>query len=102
MVEAFLRKSQEDTTQATQDLTQVQGVLVEKHNDAEREKLALQVQWDKEKAKLQQRKEKLLIEKIQIKEQVNRELLSVIIIELRDEEQIPQQVAQLAKVIQQL
>jgi hypothetical protein len=38
--------------QATQDLTQVQGVLVKQRSAAEQEKISLQVQWDKEKSEL--------------------------------------------------
>jgi hypothetical protein len=50
IVEARLRRAQEETTQSTQALTQVQGVLVEKHSDAEWEKLALQEKFDEEKS----------------------------------------------------
>jgi hypothetical protein len=44
----------------------------------------------------------LITEQLEVKEQVNRALLSVTIIEVRAEERIPQQVAQLEEVIQQL
>jgi hypothetical protein len=64
-------------------LTQVQGVLVEQCSAVEREKFALQVQWDKEKAELQQSKEQLIAEKLEVKEQVNRALRSVTIIEVK-------------------
>jgi hypothetical protein len=57
MVKALLRRAQEDTTQATQALTQVQGVLVEQRSSFEQEKISLQVQWDKEKLELLQSKE---------------------------------------------
>jgi hypothetical protein len=43
--------------QATQALTQVQGVLVEQRSAAEQENLSLQVKFDEEKAQLQQEKE---------------------------------------------
>ena len=75
--------------QATQALTQVQGVLFEQRSATEWEKLSLQAKWDKEKAYLQQDKEQLIAEQLEIKEQVNRSLLSVIVIEMRDKEQIP-------------
>jgi hypothetical protein len=52
IVKAHLRQAQEETTQATQALTQVQGVLVEKRSVAEREKLSLQAKFDEEKAHL--------------------------------------------------
>jgi hypothetical protein len=55
-VEARLRRAQEETEQATQALTQVQGVLVEKRSAAEQEKLALQVKFDEEKAQATTRK----------------------------------------------
>jgi hypothetical protein len=41
-VEARLRRAQEETMQATQALTQVQGVLVEQRSAAEWENLSLQ------------------------------------------------------------
>jgi hypothetical protein len=43
MVEARLRQYQEDTTQVTQDFTQVYEVLFEERSDFEQEKLVLQV-----------------------------------------------------------
>jgi hypothetical protein len=60
-VEARLRRAQEETTQATQALAQVQKDLEEKRSAAEWENLALQVKWDEEKAQLQQSKEQLLV-----------------------------------------
>jgi predicted RNA-binding protein len=44
----------------------------------------------------------LLAEKLEVKEMVNRALLSVTVVEVKTEEQVPQQVAQLEEVIQQL
>jgi hypothetical protein len=101
-VEAHLRRAQEETTQATQALAQVQGDLVEQRSTAERENLALQAKWDEEKSQLQQSKEQLLAEQLKVKEMVHRALLSVTVIEVKTEEQVPQQVAQLEEVIQQL
>jgi hypothetical protein len=71
IVEAHLRRVQEETTQATQDVVQVQGLLVEQHSVAEREKIILQAKWDEEKSQLRQRKEQFLTEKLEIKEMVN-------------------------------
>ena len=51
-VEAHLRRAQEDTTQATQALMQAQKALLEQQKEAERENIALKVQWDEEKAQL--------------------------------------------------
>jgi hypothetical protein len=101
-VEARLRRAQEETTQATQALTQVQGVLVEKHSTAEWEKLDLQEKFDEEKSQLQKEKEQLLTEQLEVKEMVNRVLRSVTVIEVKAEERIPQQIVQLEEVIQQL
>jgi hypothetical protein len=67
-------------------LTQVQGVLVEQRSAAEGEKLALQANFDEEKSQLQQEKEQLLAEKLEVKEMVNRELHSVTVIEVKAEE----------------
>jgi hypothetical protein len=58
--------------------------------------------FDEEKEELQQRKEQLLAEKLEVKERVNRALRSVTIIEVQTEDQVPQQVAQLEVVIQKL
>jgi hypothetical protein len=101
-VEARLRKAQDEAEKATQALTQVQGVLVEQCSAAEQEKSALQAKWNDEKAQLQQGKEQLLVEQLEVKEAVNRALRSVTVIEVKTEERIPQQVAQLAEVIQKL
>jgi hypothetical protein len=101
-VEAHLRRAQEETTQATQALVQVQGVLVEQRRAAEQEKSALQAKFDEEKAQLQQGKEQLLAEQLEVKEAVNRALRSVTIIEVKAEDQVTKQVAQLEEVIQQL
>jgi DNA repair exonuclease SbcCD ATPase subunit len=101
-VEARLRRAQEEAQQATQALTQVQGVLVEQCSAAEQEKSTLQAKWNEEKAQLQQGKEQLLAEQLEIKEVVNRALRSVTVIEVKNEEKVPQQVAQLEEVIQKL
>jgi hypothetical protein len=67
-------------------LTQVQGVLVEKHSAAEHEKLALQVKFDEEKAQVQQEKEQLLMEQLEVNEVVNRELRYVTVLEIKAED----------------
>jgi hypothetical protein len=101
-VEAQLLKAHDEANKSTQALTQVQGVLVEQHSAAEQEKSALQAKWNGEKAQLQQGKEQLLVEELEVKEAVNKALLSVTVIEVKTEERIPQQVAQIADVIQKL
>ena len=52
-IEARLRWAHEEIEQATQDLTQVQGVLVEQCWVAEHEKISLQTKFDEEKAQMQ-------------------------------------------------
>jgi hypothetical protein len=99
-VEAHLRRAQEETTQATQALAQVQKYLEDQRSTAEWENLALQAKWDEEKTQLQQSKEQLLAEQLEVKEMVNRALRSVTVVEVKTEEQVPQQVAQLEEVIQ--
>jgi hypothetical protein len=62
----------------------------------------MQEKFVEEKAELQQSKEQLVIEQIEVKERVNKELLSVIIFEVQIKDQVPQQVAQLEEVNQKL
>jgi hypothetical protein len=54
IVESRLRRAHEETTQDTQDLTQVQGVIVEQRSAAKQENISLQTKFDEEKAQLQQ------------------------------------------------
>jgi hypothetical protein len=77
-------------------------VLLEQRSTAEWENLALQAKWDEEKEQLQQSKEQLLAEQLEVKEMVNRALRYVTVVEVKTEERVPQQVAQLEEVIQQL
>jgi hypothetical protein len=51
-VESRLRRAQEEIAQATQTLTQEQGVLVEKRSTTEREKLPLQEKFEKGKSQM--------------------------------------------------
>jgi hypothetical protein len=81
-------------------LAQAKEDLLEQCSNVEQEKLSLQTKWEEEKAEIQQSKEQLLTEKLEIKELVNRALHSVIVIEFQTEERVPQQVAQLEGVIQ--
>jgi hypothetical protein len=83
-------------------LAQVQSALIVKQRKAEQEKISLQVKWEEEKSQLQQSKDPLLAEKLEVQERVHRALLSVMVIEVKIEERVPQQVAQLEEVIQQL
>jgi hypothetical protein len=64
----------------------VQGVLVEQCRAAEQENISLQANFDEEKAQLQQGKEQLLTEKLEVKEAVSRALRSVIVIEIKAED----------------
>jgi hypothetical protein len=102
-VEARLRRAQEETEQATQALKQVQGVLVEQCRVAEQEKVSLQAKFEEEKAQMQQEKEQLLAEQLEVKEAVNRALRSVTGLEpTKAEDRVMHQVEQLAEAIQQL
>jgi hypothetical protein len=51
---------------------QVQGVLVEKCSVVEQKNLSLQVKFNEEKKQLQQGKEQLLTEQLEVKEAVSR------------------------------
>jgi hypothetical protein len=91
-VEARLRHSQEEIEQATQALKQVQGVLIEQHRVAEKEKVALQAKLEEEKAQMQQEKEQLLVEQLEVKEAVNRALRSMTELEIQTEDRVTHQV----------
>jgi hypothetical protein len=94
-IEARLRRSQEDTTQATQALMQAQKAILEQQNEAEQEKMALKAKWDEEKAQL-------LAEQLEVQERVHKALHSMTVIEVKMEDCLPQQVTQLVEVIQQI
>jgi hypothetical protein len=86
VVEARLRRAQEEIEQATQALKQVQGVIIEQCRVAEQEKVSLQAKFEEEKAQMQQEKEQLLAEKLEVKEAVNRALHSVTGLEPQEED----------------
>jgi hypothetical protein len=83
-------------------LTQVQGVLVEQHQAAKQKNISLKAKFDEEKEKIRQGKEQLLIEKLEVKEAINKALLSVTVVEIKAEDRVTQQVENLEEVIQQL
>jgi len=60
----------------TQALTQVQSTLVEKQSKAEWENIALKVKWDEEKAQF-------LVEQLEVHKKVQKELHSVMVIEIK-------------------
>jgi hypothetical protein len=91
-VEAHLQGTQEETEQATQALVKVQEVLVEQHQATKQEKIHLQEKFDEEKAQLQQGKDQLLTEQLEVKEAIRKALLSMIVIEIKVEYQVTQQV----------
>jgi chromosome segregation ATPase len=74
---------------------QEQTALLEQHKEAEREKISL-------KAKLYEEKAQLLVEQLELQERIHKALHSVIVIEVKMEDRLPQQVTQLEEVIQQL
>jgi hypothetical protein len=100
--EARLRHTQEEIEQATQALKQVQEVIVEQCRVAEQEKVSLQTKFEEEKAQIQQEKEQLLAEQLEVQEAVNRALRSVTGLEPKAEDRVMHQVDQLAEAIQQL
>jgi hypothetical protein len=83
-------------------LKKVQGVLIEQHRVADQEKVSLQVKFEEEKVQMQQEREQLLAEQLELKEAVNRALLSMTRLELQEEDRIMHQVEKLAEAIQQL
>jgi hypothetical protein len=101
-VKARLHHAQEEIEQATQALKQVQGILVEQCRVAEQEKVSLQVKFEEEKVQMQQEREQFLAEQLEVKEAVNRALLSVTGLELQEEDRVTHQVEHLVEAIQQL
>jgi len=75
--------------QDTQSLAQVQEDLLEKCDTAEWEKISLQEKWDEERAQLQQSKEQLLVEQLEVKERFNKALHSMTGVEVKTEERVP-------------
>jgi hypothetical protein len=55
----------------------VQEVVVEQRRIAEKENVSLQTKFEEEKAQIQQEKEQLLAEQLEVKEAVNKALLSM-------------------------
>jgi chromosome segregation ATPase len=80
----------------------VQGIIVEQHRVAEQEKVSLQAKFEEEKAQMQQEKEQLLAEQLEVKEAVNRALHSVTGLEPQAEDRVTHQVEKLTEAIQQL
>ena len=69
-------------------MTQVQGVLVEKRSDTKQENISLQAKFDEEKSQLQQEKEQLLPDKLEVKDVVNRALHSMVVLEIKAENRV--------------
>jgi hypothetical protein len=89
-VEARLRQAQEDIVQATQALAQEHSTHREQQRKVEQEQLALQAKWEEEKAQLQQSKDQLLAEQLEVQERVHKALRSVMVIEVKMEDRLPQ------------
>jgi hypothetical protein len=87
--EAHLQRAQEETSQATQALAQAHEYLLEQCSTTEQDNLTLEERFDEEKSQLHKEKEQLLVEKIEVKEMVHKELISVIVIEVKAEERVP-------------
>jgi molecular chaperone GrpE (heat shock protein) len=73
-------------------LTQLQGVLVEQRQAAEKENISLQAKLDEEKAQIQQGKEQFLTKLLEVKEAFNRELRSMTFVEIKAKDRVTQQV----------
>jgi hypothetical protein len=77
----------------------VQGILVEQSRVAEQEKVSLQVNFEEEKVHMQQEREQLLAEQLEVKEAFNRALISVIGLEIKEKYQFMHQVEHLMEAI---
>ena len=60
--------------------------MLEQRSNTKQENLALQAKWEEEKETLQQDREQLLAEKLEVQERVHKELHSMTIIEVQIEE----------------
>jgi hypothetical protein len=89
---ARLRRAQEEIEQATQDLKQVQGVILEQRRFTEKEKISLEKKFDEEKEKMQQEKEQFLVGKLEVKEAVNGVLRSATGCEPQEKDRVEHQV----------
>jgi hypothetical protein len=78
----------------------VQELVVEQHRVAEQEKVSFQTKFEEEKVQIQQDKEQLLTEQLEVKEAVNKSLLSVTGLEPKVEDRVEHQVEQLVEAIQ--
>jgi hypothetical protein len=83
-------------------LKQVQGNIIKQCRIIEQEKIFLQDKFEGEKAHMQQEKENLLPEQLEVKEAVNRALHSMIGLELQCEDRVMHQVEKIAEALQQL
>jgi hypothetical protein len=70
-------------------LTQEQITNGEQQRKVEQEQLSIQANWEEEKSQLQQSKDQLLAEKLEVRERVHKALRSVTIIEVKMEDRPP-------------
>jgi hypothetical protein len=65
--EAYLRCAQEETEKATQALNQAQGKIIEQQKVVEQQNISLQAKFEEEKTQMQQEKDQLLTEQLEVK-----------------------------------
>jgi hypothetical protein len=70
-------------------LAQVQSALIVQQWKVEQEQLSLQEKWEEMKAQLQQSKDQLLADQLDMQEQVHNALHFVMVIEVKIEEHVP-------------
>jgi hypothetical protein len=78
----------------------VQGLIIEQQRVAEQEMVALQENFEEDKVQMQQEKEQLLAEQLEVKEAVNISICSVMGLETQEEDRVTHQVEQLVEAIQ--
>jgi hypothetical protein len=83
-------------------LKQVQGDILEQCIIEEHEKVSLQSNFEVEKSQMQQEKEQLIAEKIEVNEEVNGSLRSMTGLELQAKDQVMHQVGKLIESVQKL
>jgi VIT1/CCC1 family predicted Fe2+/Mn2+ transporter len=83
-------------------LKKEQEEVIEQCRFAQQENDDLQTKFEEERAQIQQEKEKLLAEKVEVKEAVSRALHSVTGLDQKEEDPVENQVVKLVEAIQQL
>ena len=93
---------QEEKEKATVALKQAQEEVIEQPRVAQQEKDDLQINFEEDRAQIEQEKGKLLTKQVGVKEAVSRALCFVTGLEQIEEDPVESQVAKLAAAIEQL